>query len=258
MTGGVGFSREWLALREPADRAARDKGLLGSAAGWLRAAPRPLALDLGCGTGATARAFGDAVPGLRWRLLDRDPDLLAVAAARAGPRAEAVEGDLAEVAGLPLAGVRLVTASALLDLASAAWVEALAERLAAAGVGLYAGLSYDGSTAWAPPLAGDAAAVAALNAHQRRDKGLGPALGPEAAAVAAEALRRLGFAVRTAPSPWRLGAGDGALAAAFVAGVAAAAGEAGMAGAADWAHARLAAGGRCTVGHLDLLALPPL
>jgi hypothetical protein len=39
--------------------------------------------------------------------------------------------------------------------------------------------------------------------------------------------------------------------------VAAAAGEAGMADAAAWAQARHAAGGRCTVGHLDLLALPP-
>ena len=63
------------------------------------------------------------------------------------------------MAELPLDGVRLVTASALLDLASAAWVEALAERLAAAGVGLYAALSYDGRTEWEPPLAGDAAAV---------------------------------------------------------------------------------------------------
>jgi hypothetical protein len=30
-----------------------------------------------------------------------------------------------------------------------------------------------------------------------------------------------------------------------------------MADAAPWARARRAAGGYCTVGHLDLLALPP-
>ena len=251
----MSFSAEWLDLREPADRAARDAGLLAAAATFLSEAP--FALDLGCGTGATARAFGDAVPGLRWRLFDRDPALLALAVERVGPRAELVEGDLADVAGLPLDGVRLVTASALLDLASAAWIEALAGRLAAAGIGLYAALSYDGRMAWEPPLPGDAAAVAAVNAHQRRDKGFGVALGPDAADTAAAIFRRHGFEVRTASTPWRLGPSEAALAAAFVAGVAQAAGEAGMPEAAAWARARLAAGGTCMVGHLDLLALPP-
>jgi hypothetical protein len=195
------------------------------------------------------RAFAGAG---RWRLVDRDRRLLAVAAARC-PAAEVVEADLAAVDRLPLGGVALVTASALLDLVSEAWVEALAGRLAAAGVGLYAALSYDGAMAWEPSLPEDAGVVAAFNRDQRRDKGLGPALGPEAPAALARAFGRRGYAVRTAPSPWRLGPGEAALQAALVEGVA----DAGRASA-SWRQARLAASaaGRCTVGHVDLLATP--
>ena len=50
---------------------------------------------------------------------------------------------------------------------------------------------------------------------------------------------------------------DAALHEALVAGVAAAAAETGLGAARSWGQARLAASGRrCTVGHLDLLALP--
>ena len=53
------------------------------------------------------------------------------------------------------------------------------------------------------------------------------------------------------------GPGEAALHAALVAGIAAAADETGLAEAAAWGQARLAASGwRCTVGHLDVLALP--
>ncbi len=132
----MGFDAAWLDLRAPADAAARDPGLLAAAAAWLGDG---LALDLGCGTGALARAFP---AGRRWRLVDNDPALLSLAAART-PGAEAVRADLAGLAGLPLGGVRLATASALLDLASAAWIDGLAARLAASGIGLYAALTFD-------------------------------------------------------------------------------------------------------------------
>ena len=87
--GRVSFARSWLELREPADAAARDPELLAAAAAYLAAAPAPapLALDLGCGTGATCRAFGTRVPGLRWRLVDSDAGLLAVAGGRCGGEA---------------------------------------------------------------------------------------------------------------------------------------------------------------------------
>jgi hypothetical protein len=242
----VSFEPAWLDLREPADAEARDPGLLAAGEALVGDG---LGLDLGCGTGATARAFG-ACP--RWRLVDRDRRLLAIAAARC-PGAEAVEADLAAIDRLPLDGVALVTASALLDLVSPAWVEALAGRLAAAGLPFYAALSYDGTVAWDPPVAGDAAVVAAFNRDQRRDKGLGPALGPTASAALARALAARGYRVRTAPSPWRLGSAQAALQAALVEGIAEAA-----AAPSGWRQARLAASAasRCTVGHVDLLAVP--
>jgi SAM-dependent methyltransferase len=246
----VSFAAAWLTLREPADAAARDPGLLAEAAALLGDS---VGLDLGCGTGATVRAFGGRG---RWRLVDRDPGLLALAAERC-PAAAVVEADLADLGRLPLAGVALVTASALLDLVSEAWIEELAGRLAGAAVGLYAVLSFDGSVAWRPPLPEDAAVVAAFNRHQRRDKGLGPALGPAAAPALARAFERRGYAVRMAASPWRLGPAQAPLQAAFVEGVAAAAAETGLASG-GWRQARLAASATsaCTVGHVDLLALP--
>ena len=246
----MSFDAAWLELRAAADSAARDARLRAAALAWLDGASAPGVVDLGCGTGALWRDF--ARPAARWRLIDNDPRLLGLAAGRC-PGAETVAADLADVAALPLGGARLVTASALLDLASAAWLDALAERLAAAGAAVYACLSYDGTMNWSPGRSDDAAVVAAFNDHQRRDKGLGPALGPEAPADFAAALARRGFAVRTAPSPWRLGPGP--LAATLAEGVAGAAAETGLAGTAAWLQARRTTRG-CVVGHVDLLALP--
>ena len=242
----MSFDAGWLALREPADAAARDPGLLAAARAALGGGR---ALDLGCGTGATPRAFAGAG---RWRLLDRDPGLLAIAAARC-PGAELVAADLAALDGLPLADVAMVTASALLDLVSQDWVDGFTARAASAGVAVYAALSYDGSLAWDPPLPGDAVVAAAFNADQRRDKGLGPALGPAGGTALAAALAARGYRVATAPSPWRLGPGEAALQAALVEGIAAAA-----AAPDGWRQARLAASAtsRLTVGHVDVLALP--
>lgn len=247
------FAGGWLALRAPADAAARDPGLLAAARAHLGAQPVPLVVDLGAGTGATVAAIGAA--GRRWRLLDQDPDLLALARARFGAGIETRVADISDPDMLPLGGARLVTASALLDLMTGAWAEALAERLAAEGCGLYAALSYDGRVTFTPPLHGDAEMRAAFNAHQRGDKGQGPALGPDAAPVLARLLARRGFAVRTAPSPWRLGPEAARLQAAFIAGMAAAVGAA----AGAWAQARCAIVSEafCVVGHVDLLALPP-
>ena len=245
----MSFSAAWLDLREPADRAARDPGLRAAAEDYLG---EGLAVDLGCGTGATARAFG---PRGRWRLVDRDAALLAEAKARL-PGAETHPLDLGAIGALPLRGARLVTASALLDLTPADWIEALADRLAAEGLAAYAALTYDGGLDWLPPGPDDTVVRAAFNRHQRGDKGLGPALGPEAAQTFAAAMRARGYEVRVAPSPWRLG--PGALRDELEAGVAAAAAEAGQPARA-WLQARRAArgAGSVIVGHLDVLALPP-
>lgn len=252
----MSFSAAWLSLREPADRAARDPALLAAAAEAARraaGAARPVIVDLGCGTGATARAYAAHLPEAQWRLVDADPRLLAEAARRSGGTPHLL--DLREIAALPLAGAHLVTASALLDLMPEAWVAALAARLAAAGLGLHAMLSYDGAMSWAPPLPEDAAVTAAFNAHQRGDKGLGPALGPTAAPVTARLLAACGFAVRQADSPWTLAPGS-ALQVKLVAGIAAAAAESGLPEAGAWGRRRLAQPGHARIGHRDLLALP--
>jgi hypothetical protein len=246
----VSFDPDWLDLRAPADDAARDPWLLASARACLLGSPDALALDLGAGTGATVRAV--AASGVRWRLLDRDPELLARAAERV-PGAETVVADLARLDCLDLRDVRLVTASALLDLAGAAWLDALADRLAAAGTALYAALSYDGRLDWTPAHPGDAAVALAFNRHQHGDKGLGgPALGPDAARYLAAGLARRGYRVRLGLSPWRLVPGP--LLDALLDGIAGAATEAG-AETSVWRQAR-AATTFGSVGHLDIFALP--
>lgn len=256
-----GFSPAWLALREPADHAARAPALLRDAAELLGASDDPLAVDLGCGTGSTARAFAAAgASAIRWRLVDADAGLL-VEASRRIAGAETVRLDLAARPDLPLAGACLVTASALLDLVSAAWLDDLVARLAAARLPLYAALTYDGRMRFDPPHSLDAAIAAAFDRHQRGDKGLGPALGPAGARSAAARLRAAGFRVEIAPSPWHLGPAEAALAGALVAGIAAAAAEEGSLGAVEvdgwlaWRLARLGQGG-VVIGHTDLLARP--
>lgn len=252
----MGFDAAWLDLREPADRRARDASLLGRAMAHL--GPGARVLDLGCGTGATARAFASMGAGaLEWCFFDNDPALLAAARLR-HPRAETRLGDLADLDGVPLGGVRMVTASALFDLVSEGWASGLVERLAAQGTALYAALSYDGTMRWSPEDRLDAEVTARFNDHQRGDKGFGPSLGPQAAARLAGLLRARGYAVSCAPSPWHLGPQDAALQAALLSGIAAASRETGLAGAGDWAMRRRGALGhaRAEIGHIDILALP--
>lgn len=251
----MGFSADWLALREPADRAARDAAMARRAADL--AGPAPLIVDLGCGTGSTWRALAPLLPGgTRWRFVDKDPALLAIARATAGPGVETVEADLADLDALPLADATLVTASALLDLVPLTWIEGLARRLQ--GVPFYAALSYDGQMSWTPADPRDSAVTEAFNRHQTGDKGLGPALGPQAADRAVTVFRAYGFTVEMASSPWQLAPCMAPLQRELTRGIATAAAEAGAAQAGDWARDRDAQADRstCRIGHTDLLAVP--
>jgi len=173
--------------------------------------------------------------------------------------------DLArDLGALPLAGCHLVTASALLDLVSAEWLDTLLAGAVAAGVAaLLFALSVDGRLDCSPPLAGDRLAAVLFAAHQRRDKGFGPALGASAAAHAAGRLRTLGYGVQCTASDWQLdGAPAGparALLAALFQGHAAAAREQDPRqerALAAWIGARLRRlpRTRLALGHLDLLA----
>lgn len=260
-----GFDTGWLALREPADRAARDGALLAAAAAHLDRADEPIVMDLGCGTGSTLRAMAPLIGRrARWRLLDNDAALLAEAHRRTGGEAEisCEQADLAEIDALELPRSGLVTASALFDLVSRDFVERLAERVSARGIGLYAALNYSGVVDWTPAEDGDRAMVAAFNRHQTRDKGFGAALGPGASEALKAAFEARGYRVVTAPSPWEIGEDARDLHRAFVDGMITAVGETdevetGVIG--DWAARRLAAitaGAVCRVGHFDVLALP--
>lgn len=257
----MGFSADWLALREPADRAARDAALMSAAA--AAAGTAPVILDLGCGTGATRRALAASLPrAAQWRLVDNDPALLALATATAAEaNARTFAADLTDLEALPWDGVTLVTCSALLDLVSEAWLDRLAATLADRRLPFYAALTYDGTMHWAPGHPDDDAVTAAFNRHQRGDKGFGPALGPEAAAAAVARLSAAGHAPRTADSPWRLDRHRAALQVGLIDGVAAAVAElqgANPATAASWAAARRdrVADTVMVVGHRDILALP--
>src|SRR5215218_2153848 len=74
-------SSSWLALREPADAAARADDLVEYVRRRLRAGGGPVIHDLGCGTGAMGRWLAPRLPGPQhWVLHDRDADLLEVAA----------------------------------------------------------------------------------------------------------------------------------------------------------------------------------
>jgi SAM-dependent methyltransferase len=252
----MAFSAEWLSLREPADLAARDSALLTRAARCV--ASGTCVLDLGSGTGSTVRAFeAHGFADLSWRLFDNDAALLDVAGAR-HPRVECVTGDLGDLDALPLDGVGLVTASALLDLMPLDWVIAFAARLRTAGISFYGALSYDGIMHWQPALPADAEVTAHFNAHQRGDKGIGAALGPSSGEKARQIFDDRGFDVTTADSPWDIGPDQAPLHAALLEGIAGAAAEAGCAQAPDWCAARLAAlpEARGAIGHKDLLAIP--
>lgn len=246
----MGFSADWLALREPADHAARDGGLMAAAAALAGA--RPVVVDLGAGTGSTARAFAGHLPeGAVWRMVEGDAALLSLCDGERHLR------DLRDLAALPLEGATLVTASALLDLVSEDWLAGLVVVLAARRLPFLAALSYDGRMHWLPEDEEDAGVTAAFNRHQRGDKGFGPALGPEAALRAAAMFRAAGYAVTLAESPWRIGPDQARLGAALLEGIAAAAEETGVAAARWLAMRRERLGqGEMVIGHLDLLAVP--
>ena len=262
------FSADWLALREPHDTRARNPKVLDALADHVAARGSIGVVDLACGSGSTLRmAAPRLAPRQDWRLVDNDLGLLARAGATTVP-------DRARVTTLPVDLVRdleaaldgpidLVTTSALLDLVSEAWLERLITEAAARTLPLYAALTYDGEVLLAPADPLDEAVIAAVNRHQRGDKGFGPALGPVAALAAIRCLERAGYAVISGKSDWVIGPADQTFQAALVAGWSVAAKEIGDIGSAEIAAwvtrrgAQIAAGrSRMRVGHVDLFAWP--
>jgi hypothetical protein len=133
---GSPVTPEWLALREPADDAARATELADRLCTWLQGRPcgSLVVRDLGCGTGSMGRWLAGRLPyPQHWLLHDRDPVLVdrAMAGLPAGVTAEPRLGDLTALDAAQLAGTAVVTASALLDLLTAEEVERLASVCAA-------------------------------------------------------------------------------------------------------------------------------
>jgi hypothetical protein len=268
----VRVSRKWLALREPADAAARALDLVEQLGPHLPSTGRQLIHDLGCGSGAMGRWLAPLLPGSQhWVMHDRDADLLEAAAADApGPAAdgaavtlETKQSDIIQLAPSELAGATLVTASALLDMLTADELAALIAVCAGAGCPVLLTLSVVGRVELRPADPLDRRVEAAFNAHQRRTVQRGRLLGPDAVEVAVETFRRLGAEVLVRPSPWRLGASHAELAEEWFSGWLAAAREqepelAPETQAYSRRRVEQARAGELavTVGHADLLALP--
>lgn len=277
----MSFSAEWLALREPVDHRSVNKELAGRVSDWFGTPDHVSIMDLGCGAGSNLRGtyqlFGDSQ---HWTLVDYDPVLLSAARARLTGWA-----DEASQAGEELLLIKdgkrlmvdfrradlnmelervldwrpdLVTAAALFDLVSPGWIARFAAALKDRKLPLYTVLTYDGREVWQPPHPADGAMVAAFHAHQHTDKGFGPAAGPDACKVMAQAFSAVGYSVETADSPWLVTAANAALVTALTSGIASAVRETGKvpeAEIADWLSAKTTAR-QGLVGHLDLFVRP--
>ena len=286
----LAFEADWLDQRERLDYAARNRALAVILA--ERLPMRPRIIDLGAGTGSMFRfmasiiarpqswIFADADRSLIEAAFDRTADwargcgfsarltkesrtpALIIGTSRGAWRINTLAIDLAKVPrGLPLDGVDAVVCSALLDLVSRQWMERLFVALRSP---FYASLTVDGRDAWFPRHPADLAVQLAFRRDQRREKGLGLALGVDAPWFAKELLAALGFETLGATSDWRIVRGERSLGRLFARMTAQAASEAMPARAskiAPWYRARLeqAAQARLAIriGHRDILAFPP-
>lgn len=225
--GQVRASSDWLALREPADAAARSPELVEEVRSHLPTDGRAVVHDLGCGTGSMARWLAVQLIGPQhWVMYDRDTDLLAVAAANPPPQAsdgapvtiETRSRDITRLGPADLEGAGLITASALLDMMTADELERLIATCAGSGCPVLIALSVTGHVDLTPTDPFDSRITDAFNAHQRRTTVAGRLLGPDAAGAAVDGFGRRGVDVLVRPSPWRLGPDQAALAVAWFTG----------------------------------------
>lgn len=260
----------WLALRERADTAARSLLLTRAIADRLAHLNPVHVLDLGAGTGSNLRYLAPRLAGAqRWLLVDCDAALLAEASARmpSGHRASyAIDTRRIGLGTLDhpdiFAGRHLITASALLDLVSESWLEALASHCRAIAAAALFALNYNGQSHCSPAEPEDDVIRHLMNRHQKSDKGLGGvAAGPGAVDCAERCFSAAGYEVRRDVSNWLLTREERELQRQLIKGWAHAAEEVAREEAAmirDWLARRLAhveAGrSQIVVGHEDLAA----
>jgi hypothetical protein len=263
-----GFAADWLALREPYDLRARSAAVLNAVIASLADHSAVNIVDLACGTGSTLRALSPRLLSQQtWRLADNDRVLLSLASKSLRPANVTIttmEADLNRDLDVMLGGtIDLVTTSALLDLVSETWLQRFAREAAAQSLRVYAALCYDGQIEIAPTDELDETIIAAVNAHQRGDKGFGPALGPLAAQAAIARFEAAGYSVVQGQADWIAGSQDQAFQIEIFRGWAGAANELGTSSGSDvdgWLRRRcdFVAAGRSSlrVGHVDLFTTP--
>ena len=208
-----GFSAEWLALREPVDHASINHTVRECLRRHFAGRQSIKIVDFGSGTGSNLRSLApDLAVVQSWTLIDIDEALLQQVASRSAEciagiangvsftcaTADLAEADLDDI----IDGCDLVTASALFDLVSHDVIDRVTQATAAHDAAFYTTLVYDGIAAWIPEHPADTQMRQAFNAHQRTDKGLGIAAGPDASAALTTAFRNQGYAVTTGKSPW--------------------------------------------------------
>lgn len=264
----MSFSANWLTMREPYDRAARDQTLAGNLCAYLANKPAGPIVDLGGGTGSTARTlaadFGVERP---WVVLDHDPDLLAYGRERHATHQTKIDfrhADLtSNLAALIPPEAVAVTTSALLDLVSEAWLSQLVGVLQRRNLPFYAALTYDGRMRWRPGDIFDQRIKQIFDNHQHTDKGFGPALGPDAPSTLATILSDGTGTLQSARSDWTFEQSDRAIQVELLQGYANAALELAPAERkeiADWHRQRTTrldnGQSRHIVGHVDQLWIP--
>lgn len=275
----TGFSREWLRLREGADRAARNSDIANAVAARFALRDDIRVIDLGCGTGANLRATASLLPNRQtWRLIDNDAQLLSIARQQIAHWADQTESDgdtLVVKKGHATISVsftqtdlaknldsifadtpQVVTASALFDLVSEPFIRKVAKLCAEHAAAFYTALTYNGVQRWSPHRPADNQIAGAFHRHQLTDKGFGPAAGPMAPALLADQFRLNGFTVLEGESPWVLGRHDRMLIEELQRGYAMAAAETGAVDdktIENWVRVQRTG---AEIGHTDTFAAP--
>ncbi|MFD2110252.1 class I SAM-dependent methyltransferase [Thiorhodococcus fuscus] len=209
------FSADWLSLREPADHRSRSPLVLSQVRRWAVDHDLLRIIDLGCGSGSNLRYLCPRLSVRQhWVCVDQDPELIDRLTATL-PSSPQLAGLSTRVDRLQTQGLladidsrTLVTASALLDLVSEDWLADLVAACHRSGAALLVAMTYDGRVEIHPENPSDGWILDRFDRDQRRDKGLGPALGPTAAQRLQALAEAQGFKVHQSRSDWLLDGDD--------------------------------------------------